>query len=205
MLDLKKKFIEPGDKIVFFGDSLTFADPGYVSLLRERLPDNEIINSGVGGDKTTTALMRFRQDVLDHKPQVLSIFFGANDSAIGRGCWADEPMLPPEAFRTNLIWMIHIARLNGIRKVSITVPFAELEGPGFFAHGNILDLYCLAAREAADTMKAFCVPLDAAFVTEWRKHPGHTGVLLTKEGCHPTQDGYRLIADTFMKAWNLAD
>ena len=203
MLDLTQKFIEKGDKIVFFGDSLTFSNPGYVSILQELLPDNEIINSGVGGDKTTTALMRFKQDVLEHKPDALSIFFGANDGVIGRGCWADEPMLPPEAFKTNLIWMVHIARLNGIKKVSITIPFAALEGPGLYAHGNIMHNYCIAAREAADTMKAYSVPLDAAFIEEWMKHPGHTGVLLTREGCHPTLEGYRLIADTFMNAWNL--
>ena len=205
MLDLTQKFIEKEEKIVFFGDSLTFSDPGYVSILQERLPDNTIINSGVGGDKTTTALMRFQKDVLDHKPDALSIFFGANDGAIGRGRWADEPMLSPEAFKTNLIWMTHIARLNGIKKVSITVPFASLEGQCLWEHGNVMHNYCMAAREAADTMHAYCVPLDVAFLEEWQKHPGHTGVLLTKEGCHPTMDGYRLVADTFMKAWNLND
>lgn len=203
MIDFSQKFIEKGEKIVFFGDSLTFSNPGYVSILQERLPDNEIINSGVGGDKTTTALVRFKQDVLDHNPDVLSIFFGANDSVIGRHCWADEPMLPPEAFKTNLIWMTHIARLNGIKKISITIPFAALEGPELFSQGNILGQYCIAAREAASVMNTYYVPLDAAFVEEWHKHPGHTGVLLTKEGCHPTIEGYKLIADTFMKAWNL--
>ena len=62
---------------------------------------------------------------------------------------------------------------------------------------------CIAAREAASVMNTYYVPLDAAFVEEWHKHPGHTGVLLTKEGCHPTIEGYKLIADTFMQAWNL--
>lgn len=207
MLDLTQRFIEKGEKIVFLGDSLTYADPGYVSLLQERLPDNPIINSGVGGDKTTTALMRFKPDVLEHKPDVLSIFFGVNDSAIGRGKWADEPMLPPEAFRTNLIWMVHIARLHGIKKVSIAIPFDAFEGPVFFEQGNILGQYCIAAREAAAMMKTCYVPLDAVFLEEWQKHPGHTdsGLLLTRDGCHPTMDGNRLIADSFMKAWNLTN
>ena len=40
MLDYSKKFIEKGEKIVFFGDSLTFSNPGYVSILQEKLPDN---------------------------------------------------------------------------------------------------------------------------------------------------------------------
>ena len=58
MLDLTTKFLEPGETLICFGDSLTHADPGYVSVLQERLPDNKIINAGVGGDKTPTALMR---------------------------------------------------------------------------------------------------------------------------------------------------
>lgn len=203
MLDLTSKFLKPGETLVCFGDSLTHADPGYVSILQERLPENKVINAGVGGDKTPTALLRFQRDVLDRKPDAISIFLGTNDSLIGRGRWADEPMISPEAYRSNLIWMAHIARLNGISKISIAIPLAEPEGDNWHEQGDIYADYCKAARAAANELKLRYVPLDTMFKDEWRKHPGHTGLLLTKDGVHPTDEGYRLIAETFLKAWNL--
>ena len=57
MLDFSQPFLEKGEKLVCFGDSLTAGDSSYVSYLQTALPDNEIINAGRGGDKTTWALM----------------------------------------------------------------------------------------------------------------------------------------------------
>ena len=202
MLDLTTKFLEPGETLVCFGDSLTHADPGYVSILQERLPENTVINAGVGGDKTPTALMRFRTDVIERHPDALSIFLGTNDSLVGRGRWADEPMISAEAYRCNLVWMAHTALLNGIKKVSIVTPLAEPEGDNWYEQGDIYAEYCLAARAAVNELSLRIVPVDTMFRDEWRKHPGHTGLLLTKDGVHPTEEGYKLIADTFLKAWN---
>lgn len=201
MLDLTKRFLEPGETLVCFGDSLTHADPGYVSVLQEKLPENKIINAGVGGDKTPTAFMRFRSEVLDVKPDAVSIFLGTNDGLVGRGRWADEPMISPEAYRCNLVWMAHIARLNGINKVSIATPLS-VEGENWHEQGDVLSDYCKAARAAANELKIPLIPLDTMFRDEWLRHPGHTGLLLTKDGVHPTADGYRMIAETFLKTWN---
>ena len=203
MLDLTTKFLEPGETLVCLGDSLTFANPGYVSILQEKLPENKVINSGASGSKTPSALLRFQRDVLDLKPDALSIFLGTNDALVGSGRWADEPMISAEAYRCNLVWMVHIAKLNGINKISIATPFAETEGDIFYEHGDRYSDYCKAARTAANEMKVRCVPLDAMFREEWQKHPGHTGFLLTKEGVHPTDYGYQKIAETFLKAWNM--
>ena len=133
MLDIKGKFLEKGETLVCLGDSITFAQEGYVDCLKQNLPDNTIINAGLNGDKTATALTRFKTDVLAHKPDALSIFFGANDAVIGRREWGDEPMLSPEAYRSNIVWMIHIARLNGVKKFSVTVPFPEYESETAFS------------------------------------------------------------------------
>lgn len=203
MLDLTQKFLEKGETLVCFGDSITAAQEGYVSFLQKKLPENKIINAGVGGDKTATALTRFKTDVLAHKPDALSIYFGANDAIIGRREWGDEPLLSAEAYRTNLIWMVHIARLNGIKKISIATPLGEYEGDEFNKFGNILETYCLAARHAADEMHTSLVGLDSMFVREWRKNPGHTGLLLTRDGIHPTAEAHKLISEEFIKSWNM--
>lgn len=203
MLDLETRFLAEKDILICFGDSLTAAAPGYVSILQQRLPKNTVINAGRGGDKTPWALTRFQTEVLDRKPDALSILLGANDAAVGRGRWADEPMITPEAYRCNLVWMIHLARLNGIQKISIATPLGAFEDTVFEEQGDILAQFCLAAREAANEMKVRLVPLDAMFRGEWAKVPGHTGLLVTKDGTHPTQDGYLRIAETMLKTWKM--
>lgn len=69
-----------GKKIVAFGDSLT-AFTGWVSMLSGEL-GTEIINSGVGGDKTTEALARIKTDVIDKSPDIVIMMFGMNDQAM---------------------------------------------------------------------------------------------------------------------------
>ena len=204
MLDIKGKFLEKGESLVCLGDSITAAANGYVSVLQQMLPDNKIINAGVPGEKTANALMRFKTDVLAHKPDALSIFFGANDSVIGRREWGDEPIMTPEGYRSNIVWMIHIARLNGVKKFSVTVPFPEVESDEKFSkYGTIALNYCQAARDAADEMHAYLVALDALYRREWRKNPTHEGFLLTKDGCHPTEETHKLIAEKFLQDWNM--
>lgn len=204
MIDIKGKFLEKGETLVCLGDSITAAKNGYVSILQQKLPDNKVINAGVPGEKTANAMMRFKTDVLAHKPDAVSIFFGANDAIIGRREWGDEPMLSPEAYRSNIVWMIHIARLNGVKKFSVTVPFPEYEGEAALSkYGTILQQYCQAARQAADEMHTYLVALDALYNQKWRQNFTHEGFLLTSDGIHPTIETHNLIAEKFLKDWNI--
>lgn len=203
MLDFSQPFLEKNDTVVCFGDSLTAANDGYVSILQKSLPDYKIINGGRGGDKTPWALTRFQSDVLDLHPEALLIFLGANDAAVGRGCWADEPTVSIEAYRCNLVWMCHLAKLKGIRKISICTPAAFFEGPAGFEQGDILADYCLAARAAADQCGCRLVPFDAVFRQEWARNPGHSGLLLTRDGTHLTAASNKLLAEAIIEAWKL--
>ncbi len=201
MLDLDAPFLASGDKLVCFGDSLTAAGV-YEDELRKLLPQNEIINAGRGGDKTPWALTRFQSAVLDVKPEALLIFLGANDAAVGRGCWADEPTVSPEAYRTNLIWMVHMAKLAGIGKFSIATPLGSFEGEAYLEQGDILRDYTLAARSAADQTGARLVPLDTRFF-QWRGNTPMTEKVLTRDGTHPTEPTYRMIAGAMADAWHM--
>ena len=203
MLDLTQPFLAPNDSVICFGDSLTAAKDGYVNLLQERMKQHKVINAGRGGDKTPWALTRFQSDVIDIKPDALMIFLGANDAAVGRGCWADEPTVSPEAYRCNLVWMCHLARMKGISKISICTPAPFFEDEVYLAHGDILRPYCLAARDAADQCQCRLVPFDAVFENEWKKHPGHGGKLLTRDGTHLTPQGNQLLAETIIAAWKV--
>lgn len=206
MLKTDGPWITAGDRLVLFGDSLTASPTGYVKLLVERLTPMgiEVKPAGRGGDKTPWALTRLERDVIAHKPTAVMIFLGANDAAIGRGKWADEPRVTAEAYRCNLVWIVHLCRLAGIGKFSIVPPLWRFEAEVYAEFGDAMASYCLAAREAADEARARFVPVDAAISEEWARHPGHTGKLLTTDGVHMNERGNRLVADAMLRAWGIA-
>jgi lysophospholipase L1-like esterase len=72
-----------GKNIICFGDSLTF---GYGANLQEDFPslltkmtDRPVINAGVDGDTTFTALNRLQSDVLSNDPYLVILEFCGND------------------------------------------------------------------------------------------------------------------------------
>ena len=204
MLEHNTPFLEPGETLVLFGDSLTAAQNGYSAILQEKLVNNTVINAGRGGDKTPSALTRLTTDVLSHNPDAISIFFGANDAAIGRGRWTDEPMVSPETYMYNLMWMVHLARLKGVRKFSIAIPFDSFEGRALYEQGDIMVPYCLAAREAANRMQIRMVPLDIVYRKARLAAGGEPfDFCLTSDGTHPTESTYKLIAESFLEAWKM--
>ena len=205
MINFEDAFLRKGEKLLCFGDSITESQTGYVKILQEQLGklNIEVINAGRGGDKTTWALTRLESDVIEHKPDAVSIFFGTNDAVIGRGRWADEPLIPPEVYRCNLVWIIHLCRQAGIKKFSITPPLFRFEGETWAEHSDIMMPYRLATREAAAEAKVRFVPADIAFAEEWAKHPGHTGLFLTVDGTHLTEKGNMIVAGAMLDAWKM--
>lgn len=200
-----KPWLKKNDTLICLGDSLTASKAGYVALLAKALKPMKIrvINAGRGGDKTPWALTRLDPEVIDRKPDAVSIFLGTNDAVIGRGRWADEPRVTPEAYRCNLIWIIHLCRLKGIKKFSITPPLWRPEGDLWAEFGDAFAPYRMAAREAADEMGARLAPADVAFAEEWQKHPGHSGLLLTVDGVHLNARGNQILANAMLKAWKM--
>jgi len=207
MININAPWLKEGETLVCFGDSLTAAKDGYIKILEDRLQPLQIkvINAGLGGDKTPAALIRLQSDVIAVKPDAVSIFLGANDAAVGRGIWSDEPRVEPAAFKSNLIWIVHFCRMAGIQKFSIATPAWQLEGEAYANSGAVMPLYCIGAREAADESKARLVPLDAAFAQEWhlRGTESKAGLLMTRDGVHMTPEGNLLIAATMIKTWRM--
>ena len=204
MLNLNLLWLEHGETLICFGDSLT-ASNAYVKILQQKLAEFKItvINAGHDGDKTPTALSRLHKDVLAHKPDAVCIFLGTNDAAVGRGEWADEPTVPPEVYKYNLIWIIHLCKLAGIKKFSVVTPAWNFTGTAFYRQGNILSVYCRMAREAVDYSGARLVPLDAAFANELAKAPDKISWLHTADGVHMSELGNALIAKTILEAWKM--
>ena len=82
--DREIKNIDSGGKnIICFGDSITFgygASPGKdFPRFLAKMVDIPVINSGLDGDDTNTALKRLNNDVLSRNPLLVIIQFGGND------------------------------------------------------------------------------------------------------------------------------
>lgn len=78
-----KNINSTGNNIICFGDSLTFgygAQPGedFPHVL-ETMISFPVINSGLDGDSSVSALKRLKIDVLDREPLLVIIEFGGND------------------------------------------------------------------------------------------------------------------------------
>ena len=102
-------------KVVCLGDSVTGlyyhtggrrAYPEMLELaLHMTYPRAEVtvVNAGISGNKTDDGLNRLAQDVLDHKPDLVTVMFGLNDLTV----------LPIADFRANLIEIIRRCRAAG--------------------------------------------------------------------------------------------
>ncbi len=99
-------------KIVFLGDSLTYAfkirrKDAWTKLIEENT-GIECLNRGVNGDTTSGMLARFKTDVIDERPNAVHIMGGGNDMI----CQADLGFI-----RTNLMSMVHQAKAKNIEPI----------------------------------------------------------------------------------------
>ncbi|MDQ1256284.1 MAG: isoamyl acetate esterase, partial [Candidatus Hydrogenedentes bacterium] len=198
-------------KIVTFGDSTT-APRGplriYTDLLREDLPvrgfDAVVVNAGVGGNSTAMARDRFERDVLALKPDIVTISFGINDSAID--IWKDvtEPRVTLEAYAANLRYFIATLRERGAQPILMTPNPLAWTGPNRELYGKppydvndpkgfdaMLRPYVEKVREIAQTEAVPLADVHQAFSEYAREHPIEELLL---DGVHPNDLGHRLIA-----------
>jgi lysophospholipase L1-like esterase len=99
-------------RVVFMGDSIT---DGWGRKYGKFFPGKPYINRGISGQTTPQMLIRFRPDVLAHRPKAVVILAGTNDIAGNTG-----PMTLEE-IEGNLQSMAELARANGIRVVLASV------------------------------------------------------------------------------------
>ncbi len=99
-------------RVVFLGDSIT----EYWKTTHPDFFTEGYVDRGVSGQTTAQMLVRFRQDVIALKPQVVHILGGTNDFAGNGGPTSME------AVRNNIISMVELAKANDIRVVLGSVP-----------------------------------------------------------------------------------
>ena len=205
-------------KIVTIGDSITEAGQypgGYVWLMQRYLntlyPDRkiEIINAGISGHKATDMQARFQKDVIDKKPDLVTINVGVNDVWHAFFDFQNSKLYPqgnlptgvPLAeYREKLTQMVQAAQAAGIRVVLLSpTPIREvLDGP----ENRKLKEYIATMREVGLQNKCLFIDINAPFrevIGTFQKHAGKTLNLLAADGVHPNPSGYRIIAFTILR------
>jgi acyl-CoA thioesterase I len=98
------------DRVIFFGDSIT---QGWD--LERSFPTAGYLNRGISSQTSAQMLLRFRQDVVALRPIVVVMLAGTNDVAENTGPTTVEEI------ENNLMSMVDIATINGIRVVLCSV------------------------------------------------------------------------------------
>ncbi len=199
-------------RVVCLGDSITEQGEnpgGYVWLLRrylERLyPEQRIetLNAGKSGHKSTDMMARFRRDVLDKHPDLVTISVGVND--VWHGFYDGHPMgdgprgIRVEEYRDKVDSMVSQAQALGIKVVilSTTVIHEDLENRENAKATRYNEILMAIARAHRCPYVNFQVPFRTLIRDYQRTTGGHENVL-TVDGVHMNTLGNQVMAHTIL-------
>ena len=206
--------------ILFQGDSITdalrkrddefFAGNGYPTLVSGRLGYDEpgkyrFMNRGISGNRIVDLYARILIDLINLKPDVLSILIGVND------VWHEiERQNGVEAGKFEKVYDLLLTEVREALpeiKLMILEPFvlsgfatvSDAEHPGRWeTFESEVPLRAEAARRVAEKHGAVYVPLQERF-DEACKLAGPDYWLF--DGVHPTAMGHELIARAWMEGF----
>ena len=212
---------KPGG-VIMFGDSTTALRPGSVQkvysvrvgeALQSIGSSLSVHNAGIGGTTTRDALKRIERDVLQHKPRIVVMQFGINDSAVD--VWKDPPATAPRVplaeYLENIRSLTALVQKSGARVILMTTnpirwtsilrerygkpPYDPDSGEGFDSPN--LAPYNEALRQLAAELKVPLVDVRAAY-PEYaaRQKTNIDGLLL--DGMHPNDKGHSLVAEMLL-------
>ncbi len=202
-------------KILFQGDSITDGNRsrnndwnhvmghGYAYLIASRFwyrqPGKGLLfyNRGISGNKITDLAMRWREDTLDLRPDVLSILIGVNDVSY---CVAGDERYAADNYERDYDALIQRTKneLPGIKLV--------LCEPFILPVGHLMDNWDLwhseiekrqeVVRKLAINYDAVFVGLQEPFKKACKRAPADYWIW---DGVHPMPAGHELIARHWIK------
>ena len=203
--------------LITLGNSITEQGEkpaGYVSIMRKVLdtlyPERTIyvVNVGISGHKSTDMSDRFERDVLQYKPDWLTISVGVNDvwhEFIGRQRnRPDIKGVPLPRYREKVTEMVTRAQKIGVKVAlfTTTVIKENLSSP----ENKRLVAYNKALRQIAQKYKCLLIDMDEAFHRALTAHQSaemSDRGILTYDGVHMLPAGNWLMATTALQAFGV--
>ena len=192
---------------LFFGDSITYGEydgvfGGWVDIVKryalQKYSDedkNEVIlfNLGIGGETTEGLVKRIPHEIKARNSSdgnIVFIAYGANDLAVKDG----QQMVSSKQFRANIETAVQDAELysKDIYLISI-LPISEnidskISNTGKIRTSEDVLLYNQILKDIVAENSLNYVDFHSAFAADKE-------VLLSKDGVHPNENGYKMMAE----------
>lgn len=190
--------LKKGGRIVCLGDSVTgvYYHTGgkraYTDMfgmaLQKSAPQAtfNMINAGISGNTTINGLDRLDRDVLQHKPDLVTVMFGLNDMT----------RVPPDQYRANLTTIVQRCEAAGA-KVMLCTPNNVIDtGSRPIVK---LEQYCAIVREVGKTLG---IPVADCYagMEVLRKQDADRWRLLLSDEIHPNLEGHKRMAEIMSQA-----
>jgi lysophospholipase L1-like esterase len=199
--------LKKGDRIIFFGDSLTAlagidgpknkgVTRGYVRIVRDTLNKKhkekriEVDWVATGGHTVPDLLKRVDKDVIAKKPTIVVIQIGCNDAR----------RLPKETFKSSLEELIDRLEKEKIQVVQCTLTSVGEKHDGTNKDDPKLDEFAAVQREIIKAKGVPIIDLRKAFVDYWKEHnpENKPNGILTYDGNHWNDAGHQFVAEQML-------
>lgn len=201
--------------ILFQGDSITdcgrsreddiYLGEGYPHLVSAELgfeypTEYKFLNRGVSGNRIVDVYARIKADIINLKPDVMSILIGVNDvwHEVGwqNGVDADK------YFKIYCMLIEEVKAALPDLKIMIMEPYV-MKGTATEEKWDIfrseVDKRAAKAKEVAEKYGLTFIPLQDKLNAALDRAPGEHW---TRDGVHPTKYGHELIKREWLKAFN---
>ncbi|MDP4176993.1 MAG: SGNH/GDSL hydrolase family protein [Bacillota bacterium] len=214
--------IDANSKLVMIGDSITDAGRnynagegwqesfgnGYVNLVNALLMSNypekkiRVVNKGINGNTIRDLKARWKNDVLDLKPDWVSIMIGVNDAWRYFDCpLILENRVSEEEYRKTYEEML--SSIKPIVKGIVIMRPYMIETNKTDAFRSKVESFAQISRECAEKYDAVFVDTQKEF-DEFSKV--HYSAALSFDRVHPNTAGHMILAKAFLNAvkfdWN---
>jgi lysophospholipase L1-like esterase len=197
--------VKDGQKIAFMGDSITAggAKPnGYVDLTIKGLAANGVkvtsVPAGISGHKSNQMLARLQKDVLDKKPDWMTLSCGVND------VWHGAKGVSLEDYKANIAKIVEQCQAANVKVMILTATMIREDQSNDL--NQKLIPYNDFLRKLAKEKNCLLADLNADMQAGVTKANAGKGVnVLTRDGVHMNADGNKMMAKGVLKAFGLDD
>ncbi len=194
--------VKQGQTLVCLGDSITQADPGYVSLMAAligaKYPDRaiRIVNAGIGGHKAPDMQARLMRDVIMHRPDWVTINVGINDVWHGLNGLGG---VSRSVYEPTVEAMVRTIQRETAAQVVLVTPTVIGENPADTAN-QLLSEYVAAMEQVAARCGTLLAPAHADFLmTLSAGQAAAPNFQMTTDGVHLNAIGNARLALTILQ------